>query len=556
MKVSFRKFFTAAAAVVLTLGMTMPACACTGVYIGSEASVDGTILLARSNDHSGVAGNYLIVVDSVENEPGRTMPVDNGDSIFAPIPSHTYHYTATPFMKSGASVLRAERDAAACTNECGVAITMSITAFARPEALAADQEPDDGLTEATADELVICQSSTAREAVEVLCGLIDTYGSSESNIAMIADQDEAWYVEMYTGHQYAAVKLPADKAAVFGNEFSLEYLSDYEESIASPKLESLAADNGFAVYGDNGELNLRKTYSVDFFEYSHMRTWIGHEVLAPGSCGDYSTEAVYPLTFTPAEKVSLQDVMELMRNRYEGTGYSPDETGRTDMRVIGTDAAMSVHVLQVYPDLPAEMACVTWESSGPAIYGVFVPLSNICTKPSASYGLDQSADEIGKFDYLNYPYYAFKGLNTLCMADYRVYGIPVRSYWKTAETNMIDAMARLLKQSAKADHSTAEALITAYCTQVQEQAFSDAKSLFNDVLWYQSRNSNTIKYDIDPETFKSHDSPRVIEPMTVTLDASSYANIPGSTAGRKLYIGEPGLYRCFTDRTLGFNRFR
>ena len=35
-----------------------------------------------------------------------------------------------------------------------------------------------------------------------------------------------------------------------------------------------------------------------------------------------------------------------MRNRFEGTEYSPDETGRTDMRVIGTDTALSVHITQ------------------------------------------------------------------------------------------------------------------------------------------------------------------------------------------------------------------
>ena len=425
MKAIFRKFFTAAAAAALTLGLTVPAYACTGVYIGSEVSEDGTIILARSNDHAGVAGNYLSAVDAVENEEGRTMPVDNNKSVFAPIPSHTYHYTATPFMDSGSAGLGVAGDAAACTNECGVVMTMSITAFTRDEALAADPEPATGITEFTADDLVICQSATAREAVEVLCGLIDTYGSSESNIAMIADQTEAWYVEMYTGHQYAAVKLPDDEVAVFGNEYSLEYLSDYEESIVSPELESLAADNGFAVYGDNGELNLRETYSINFMDYSHMRTWIGHEILAPGSCGDYDAEAIYPLTFAPEEKVSLQDVMELMRNRYEGTEYSPDEAGRTDIRVIGTDTALSVHILQVYPDLPSEMACVTWESTGPAIYGCFVPLSNLCTEPSASYSLNQSADENGNFDYLTYPYYAFKGLNTLCLADYKIYGTPV-----------------------------------------------------------------------------------------------------------------------------------
>ena len=97
------------------------------------------------------------------------------------------------------------------------------TAFPNEAALKADPLIEEGLDEDAAVDLVICQSKTAREGVDVLLGLIDKYGSSGSGIAIIADQNEAWYVEIYTGHQYAAVKLPTDKVSAFGNEYSLEY---------------------------------------------------------------------------------------------------------------------------------------------------------------------------------------------------------------------------------------------------------------------------------------------------------------------------------------------
>ena len=278
---------------------------------------------------------------------------------------------------------------------------MAVTAFANEAALKADPLIEEGLTENTAADLVICQSYSARNAVRVLLSLIDQYGSSECNIALIADQKEAWYVEMYTGHQYAAVKLPADQVSAFGNEFTMEYLSDYEESIVSEELLTLPEKNGFAVYGKDNELNLFDTYSGESLteNYCHMRTWIGHQVLAPSAFGDdYDAKARYPLCFKPDAPVSLADVCGLMRNRYEGTKYDPDETGRIDMRVIGTDTAMSVHALQVYPDVPARMACVTWESTGPAIYGVFVPISNAVNSISEAYGNNQPASEAGVFE--------------------------------------------------------------------------------------------------------------------------------------------------------------
>ncbi len=506
--------------------------ACTAVYVGSQASADGTTILAKCNDYQDVWGNYLTITEHVDNEPGRTMPVDNDATVFAEIPATTYRYTSTPWMDSTVAYNHLGNDATACSNECGVSMIMSITSFSNKIALAVDPLVENGLTEFRAVDLVTCQSSTAREAVEVLASLIDTYGSSEVNIAIISDQTEVWYMEMYNGHQYAAVQLPADAVSVFGNEFSLEYVSDYEDYILSPELESLPAENGFAVYGQGakeGELNLLATYSGQevVMNYSHMRTWIGHKTLAPDDYGAYDKQEVYPLCFKAEEEVSLSDVMDLLRNRFEDTEYSPDETGRTDMRVIGTDTALSVHILQTYPDLPADMACVTWESTGPAIYGVFVPLSNAATSISEPYGRNQPASEVGVFDTILYPYYRFKALTTMCVDNYLIYGQPVRSYWGQAETGMIQGMAQVLSRAAAMDDSNAaHAYITEYCNTVQEQAFSDAGKLLNDVLWYMNKNSNTMKNGRNPETGEVLDELKPIAPLEVTLDATVYAQVP------------------------------
>ncbi|MBQ9004453.1 MAG: C69 family dipeptidase [Eggerthellaceae bacterium] len=168
-----------------------PALACTAVYVGTDASTDGTAIIAKSNDYQAVWPNYVEVIARVEGEPGRTMPVDNDKTVQAPLPETTYRYTSTPFMDSGTATSGLAHDATVCANEYGVAIEMSITAFSNKAALAADPLVEHGLTEFTAVDLVVCQSKTACEAVEVLCGLIDSYGNSEVNIALIADQHEA-----------------------------------------------------------------------------------------------------------------------------------------------------------------------------------------------------------------------------------------------------------------------------------------------------------------------------------------------------------------------------
>ena len=483
--------------IVISLCCASAVSACTAVYVGSGASDDGTTIIAKSNDYQDVWGNYVTITERVENEPGRTMPVDNDATVFAELPATTYRYTSTPWMDSTTALNGLGQDATVCANEYGVMMIMSITAFSNEAALASDPLVEHGLSEFTAVDLVTCQSATAREGVEALCSLIDKFGSSEVNIALIADQNEAWYVEMYNGHQYAAVKLPKDKACAFGNEFSLEYLSDYEDSIISENLVSNAEKNGFAVYGKENELDLLSTFSGSevAIDYSHRRTWIAHRLLAPAAYGEYELDALYPLCFDPDRKVSLIDVMEIIRNRFEGTEFSPDETGRTDIRVIGTDTALSVHIAQIYPDLPADMSCVTWESTGPCVYGVFVPVSNAALSISGPYSRNQSAEDVRVFDTANYPYYRFKELNTLSVENdaYKIYGLPVRTYWHDAETGMTQGMGEVLENASKMNDRTAAAqYITDYCNKMQEQAFEDAGELLNDVRWYKTKICNRL----------------------------------------------------------------
>lgn len=504
--------------------------ACTGVYIGREATTDGSVIIARSNDTQGNYPQRMTVVPRIEQAQDRQMPVDNERSSFFDLPSTTFKYFGTPFMDSAQLENGTGMDDAVCINEYGVAMTMSVTAFSNKAAMAADPWVAHGITETTMNQLVISVSRNAREAVQKLAQLIDQYGSSETNIAMIIDQKEAWYVEMYTGHQYAAVKLPEDKVSVFGNEFNLEYLSDYTDCITSENLEKLAVENGFAVYGKNGELNLLATYAgpETVEDYSHMRTWIGHKLLAPSAYGDYDKNDRYPLVFTPENRVSLESVMELMRNRYEGTPYSPDETGRIDMRVIGTDTSMSVHIVEIDPSLPPAIAGTTWICLAPSIYGVFVPMNILCTEPSDAYAANQPEGRLGQFESDVYPWFTFKELNTLCLTDYITYGKPVRNYWHIAEQHMIDSFKTELEavnELLRTDPAKAQRRMTDFCSGLQEKAFEDAKALLNEVRWAMSENSNTMKMGRDPETDELLDTPVVLDPIDVELDGSFYGQV-------------------------------
>ena len=190
-----RKFFCLLICILICL-TAAGASACTGVYIGKRVSTDGNYLIARSNDTQGVRGTRVMVVPRVEQYPNREMPVNNDASTMADVPETTFKYTGTPLMDSTRLLNGNGMDDAVCVNEYGVAMTMSVTAFSNKAAMSADPWVPSGITENTMDQMVITVSRTAREAVQNLVHLIDQYGSSETNIALIIDQNEAWYVEI------------------------------------------------------------------------------------------------------------------------------------------------------------------------------------------------------------------------------------------------------------------------------------------------------------------------------------------------------------------------
>ena len=86
---------------------------------------------------------------------------------------------------------------------------------------------------------------TAKEGVELLAKIVREKGAAEGNIVTIADKTGVWYMEILSGHQYAAIKFPDDKYAVFPNTFFLGSVdkNDTENTILSADLEKINRDS-------------------------------------------------------------------------------------------------------------------------------------------------------------------------------------------------------------------------------------------------------------------------------------------------------------------------
>lgn len=90
-----------------------------------------------------------------------------------------------------------------------------------------------------------------------------------------------------------------------------------------------------------------------------MRTWGAHRLLSPSTIGKYETNMELPLFYKPDKKVSVADVAEVYRDRYEGTQYCPETANREDTRVIATEEQTKIHLLQTYKDAPANCCSIS-----------------------------------------------------------------------------------------------------------------------------------------------------------------------------------------------------
>lgn len=469
---------------------------CTGIYVGRKASKDGTTIIARCADtHPVTTSQYLKIEPAVTGKPGRLVSGKNG--FLWELPENTYKYISVPRPKA---VEKGRNWDSAAMNECGLAVTATVSAYISKEARTWDPYVADGISEDNLAGIIASTCASAREGVERIAKIVDTQGSSESNIIMVADQNEAWYMELYSGHQYAAVKMPEDKIAVFGNEFMLDTLDGYEDVIVSENLEATAQKHGAAVYR-NGSFDPFASYvgTENLADYSNLRTWRGHALLAPTTVEAYDTHTKYPLFYDADHKIGDDEIIAVFRDRMED--IIPEEKfaeGKT--RIIGTESAAHVHLLKVHSEYPAQMAVEMWLCMSNAAYAPFVPISNAITAADAKYTYVLPEYQLNERS----ASHVYKKLNALAALNRKQYGLGIESCWQDWEAAQRVQNRAVLQRASElyADGQDAKAaeLLTKYSVSVQSDALHGADRMFNELMWYIAEHSESLKYTFSYDT--------------------------------------------------------
>lgn len=455
--------------------------ACTGFYAGKQVTDSGHVLIGRTIDSpSPLATKCFTVQGAVSNAPGRvyaSMRYGAG----MPLPADTYRFFGNPRvnMKEGG------RWDSVCLNEKGLALTGTVTAYPSVAATNADPYVAWGFAEDSLPGYIAMTCATALEAVETVGKVLSEVGHRGGEIYMFVDPKEAWYVEVYTGHHWAAVKMPEDKVAVFGNEFSLRSFDEKSpDTRCSPGLVKFAEEHDFIVRGEDGFIDLAKTFARPRWEFTHIRTWYGHRALAPASVDieNYRDEDEYPLFFTPEHKVSVSDFAELMRTRYEDTKYCPEKSGRLT-RIIGTVKQSSCHIIDYDQSLPAPFGATAYLTPAHSEHTPFLPVNAAMTRVSDEFAADRTDCRLGFRDYL--AAHHFRRLACLAGRDRQMFGDGVRKYWKDAET-------KWMKDFGEVVRTLDPQAITDYSVRVQRESLADCKRIFDDLAWHIVEHSWTL----------------------------------------------------------------
>ena len=477
----------------IALFASLPAVACTGAYVGKKVSANGTTIIARTRDSN--------ILDSVSRRVvNKPLKADDDNPNYTEIngftmeiPETTYRYISGPLSTAtGRGTF-----GASCINSEGLAITATVTAIAHKEAIEADPFVKTGISEACIGDVVAMSCTSAEGAVKFLGDLVKKSGNAEPNVIMIADQNEAWMMEFYTGHEWAAIKMPEDKVSVFGNAFNIDPVHEsYDAIIMSENLVSTAEKNGFAKYDkENGKFDLFASYCGDenIVPYSNMRNWYGLYTLGKNPEKEYHADKKYPTFFEPKGKIGVSDIAELYRSRYEGTEYCPDTSGRIDCRIIGTETQYSVDITEIYDDLPKQMCAVSWVCLDNAEFSPFIPFNNVIDDVSVIWSQDMT--DFNDYTRNDIAFYAFQNLNVLSITGRDTYGKGVRKYWKAVEDYLMETYPDMLKLTAELyekDDMSATKFMTDYLKYIQNTSYADALKINKELEHYLALNQRTF----------------------------------------------------------------
>lgn len=392
--------------------------ACTSFLVGKKASSDGSTIITYNQDSYGMYGR-LLYLPAGKHAVGSVRKIVDGDTnhYLGEIPEAPYTYAVMGYI-----------------NEHQVGITE--TTFGGRHELVNPKGIIDYVSLMT---IALQRSKTAREAIKVMTSLVQEYGyASEGESFSVADPNEIWILEMIgkgseeKGAVWVAVRIPDDCIACHANQSRIHQfdLKDKKNVMYSKDVISFAKKRGYFT-GKDSDFSFSNAYApADFgaIRYCETRVWSFYNKWVDGMERylDYADgkhigkSEVMPLYFKPKQKLSLHDVMNSMRDHYEGTPFDVTKdagSGPYDApyrptplswkyegksyfneRPISTQQTAGTFVVQMRDFLPNPIGGVIWYGNDDPNMVPYTPVYCCATKAPECYDSKDANDVTFSWD--------------------------------------------------------------------------------------------------------------------------------------------------------------
>jgi dipeptidase len=241
------------------------------------------------------------------------------------------------------------------------------------------------------------------------------YRAPHAGVALpIADDKEAWLMEIFgpgenwipdsgkPGGVWCAQRIPDGEVGCSANRSRIGkvQLKNDDMFMASPNIHSLAEELGFWKRGER--FVWYDIYGGPGSTYNSLREWRALSLVAPslglGATGDAAKDR-YPFSVKPDKPLTVQRLIHIMRDGYEGTEFDVTEHpafnregrksplarpwGPTELfdllgiepkRALCTPTSGYVFAAQLRDWLPDAVGNCLWFAYGPAYSSCFVPI--------------------------------------------------------------------------------------------------------------------------------------------------------------------------------------
>lgn len=503
--------------------------ACTTILVGKNASADGSVIACQTAD-CGMCDFTWHYVPAADYEEGsvrkiyhinqiRTWPpevggkwvkyVDGYTGVDIPQVPHTYAYQHAVFGHM---------------NEHQLAIAESTIGCQRKMR---NSTPSAVMDITTLTMLAMERCKTARDAIKLMGSLAEKYGygfHDSGEMLAVADPQEIWIFEIMPvgalwtpksgkpGAVWCAQRVPDDHVSFCPNESRIAEvdLDNEDYFLASPNVVSYAVENGYYDPESGEPFSWKKAYSPSpgsaaGTQGRRGRLWRLFSLAAPSANYDPETEGMdLPFSVKPDNKLSVEDVIAITRDKYEGlpfdptkgikggpfsnpnyfTGFSVDDRRYLGPRCISVPNVEYTTITQSRSWLPDPIGGINWIAFGAQDTSCYIPLycGIVALPPSFSKGDHYVFDRDSArwaFDYVDFH---TQVAYSLAIEDVKT----AREKWESSTFRKIQVMENAALELYKEDPAEAIGFITDFCV-------NNAKSVVD--AWWDLGDDLLVKYN-------------------------------------------------------------